>query len=198
MTPAARAALEVELAAKLAARDFAGAATLALRGYGAEIYSLLSSLHRAHHDADEAFSIFCEALWKGLPGFAGRSSFRTWAYTVARHASCRLRERDRGAREVLVTSSAFEEMALAVRTASRSRLQRAQTQMQKLRETLPPDDQLLLILRVDRELDWKDLARVMNEDGTLDEAALARESARLRQRFQSIKERLRELAQSRE
>jgi len=54
---------------------------------------------------------------------------------------------------------------------------------------------MLLVLRVDKGLAWNDLARVMYaEDGPLlDDEGLKREAARLRKRFQHVKERLLEL-----
>jgi RNA polymerase sigma-70 factor, ECF subfamily len=187
-----RAELEAELSALLKQRELARAATLALEGYGSEIFSLIASLYDTESDAAEVFSIFCERLWRGLPGFAGRSSFRTWAYIIARNAATSFREQRAAKREELVTSSAFEETALRVRTSTWSRLRaQALDRFQRLREMLPPDDQMLLILRVERELDWKDLARAMAGDDALDGDALRRETARLRKRFQLVKERLR-------
>jgi RNA polymerase sigma-70 factor (ECF subfamily) len=57
---------------------------------------------------------------------------------------------------------------------------------------------MLLVLRVDRNLEWNDLARVLAEgdDGTapLADADVTREAARLRKRFQLLKEKLREMA----
>jgi RNA polymerase sigma-70 factor (ECF subfamily) len=54
---------------------------------------------------------------------------------------------------------------------------------------------MLLILRVDRRLDWTEIARVLLETPEHlppDAAALKREAARLRKRFQIVKDRLRE------
>jgi RNA polymerase sigma-70 factor (ECF subfamily) len=186
--------LEAELTTLLAQRDYCGAATSALKGYGSEILSLMAALHRNTEDAKDAFSLFCEALWKGLPGFEGRSSFRTWAYTIAHHASCRFREKQHGNREVVVSVSEFDQMAAALTTTWSRLRKQVGSRVERLRGRLDPDDQMLLILRVERELDWRDLARVMNHGKDLDDPTLMRESARLRKRFQSIKEQLRDMA----
>jgi RNA polymerase sigma-70 factor (ECF subfamily) len=170
------------------------AATFALQSYGDEIYSLLAALHKSEIDAAEVFSRFCERLWKGLPGFESRSSFRTWAYTIAWNVSARFRDQERSRRELLVGDSEFTRLAEQVRSSTQSRLMREKkSRLVELRETLPAEDQTILILRVERELDWRELARVLHGEA-VDGEDLERESARLRKRFQMIKERLRELA----
>src|SRR5262245_12055321 len=65
------------------------AATAALDRYGDEILSFLSMRLRNASDAHEAFSMFAEDFWVGLPKFAWRSSVRTWAYMIARNAATR-------------------------------------------------------------------------------------------------------------
>jgi RNA polymerase sigma-70 factor (ECF subfamily) len=195
----ARAALERELTELHRRGDYEAAATRAVRGYGPE---LLGFLHAILHDADragEVFSQLCEDLWRGLPGFAARASFRTWLYTLARHAAWRRLKREQQARRELplddcsMVSRVEQEVRAAtlphLRTETRDRLV-------ELRESLPVEDQAVLILRIDRKLDWNDLARVLHEGETLDDAALKRESARLRKRFQLLKERLRERARA--
>jgi RNA polymerase sigma-70 factor, ECF subfamily len=170
----------------------AAAATDAIKMYGPEIYTLLISLHR--DDADDVFSLFCEKLWKGLPGFEGRSSLRTWAYAVAWSSSSRFRTSKVARREVQFTDSQISSLAAQVRSETRSRMRNERrSRLREIRQTLPVEDQLLLVLRVERELDWKELSRVMNPGVELDDDALARESARLRKRFQAVKERLRAL-----
>lgn len=187
-----RDALEAELSQLLGRRDFGASATLAMEAYGSEIFSFIVALHDNQGDAAEVFSVFSERLWKGLPQFAGRSSLRTWAYTIARNASLTFREQRANKREELVTNSAFEDTVARVRTSTWSQLRReALDRFQQLRATLPAEDQMLLILRVERELEWKDLARMMASDDSLEGEPLRRETARLRKRFQLIKERLR-------
>jgi RNA polymerase sigma-70 factor (ECF subfamily) len=65
----------------------------------------------------------------------------------------------------------------------------------RLRAQLDPDDQAVLTLRVDRGLEWSEIARVLAEEGdALDDAALARAAASLRKRFERLKATLRRMA----
>lgn len=52
-------------------------------------YRMLGSAH----DADEALQDTLMRAWRGLPGFGGRSSLRTWLYRIATNASLRVVER---------------------------------------------------------------------------------------------------------
>ena len=190
--------LEQGIRYRLEQGDREGAATLAIRGYGAEIYGFLVAFHRDEQDAAEVFSLFNERLWRDLASFRGDSSFRTWAYCLARHASlnyCRdARRRDRR-QEPLPADSALTAAVAPARTQTVSYLRTdRRTRFTALRESLPAEDQAILVLRVDRGLAWSDLARVLHQGAQpLGELDLARESARLRKRFQLIKARLQDL-----
>ncbi|MCY1077049.1 RNA polymerase sigma factor [Archangium lansingense] len=190
--------LEREIRHLLASGDHEGAATRAIRGYGAEIFGFLHAFHRDEEDAAEVFSCFSERLWRALPTFQGDSSFRTWVYTLARHASLNYR-RDLRRRELrqqpLPEDSARSALVARIRSETVSYLRsERQARFAGLRESLPSEDQALLILRVDRGLAWNELARVLNDSGQpLGEPELKREAARLRKRFQLLKERLLEL-----
>ena len=198
MIMAGREELEEEIRCRLQEKDHSGAATVALRGYRAEIFGFLLAFHRDQEDALEVFSLFGERLWLDLPSFKQECSFRTWAYILARHASLNYRRdtRRRAKRQpALPEGSELSGLVAVVRseTASFLRTER-RTRFTALRESLPAEDQALLVLRVDRKLSWNDLARVLHEGaGGLDEAEITREAARLRKRFQLLKARLREL-----
>jgi RNA polymerase sigma-70 factor (ECF subfamily) len=191
--------LEKDIRRRAEARDFAGATTAALEGYGPEIMGLLHAMHPREEAAADVFSVFAESVWRGLPGFKWESSFRTWAYTIARRSSLHYRrdEGRRGRKQVpLEELSAISAVVMRVRTGTLSYLRtERQSRLAEIRAALPPDDQALLILRVDRELAWNDLARVMHEGeaAPLSGERLKRESARLRKRFQAIKEKLLEI-----
>jgi RNA polymerase sigma-70 factor (ECF subfamily) len=54
----------------------------------AHCYRILGSVH----DADDALQETLLGAWKGRGGFEGRSSLRSWLYTIATHASLRILE----------------------------------------------------------------------------------------------------------
>jgi len=56
-------------------------------------------------------------------------------------------------------------------------------EVSRLRESLPVDDQTLLILRIDRKMSWREIAHILGET----------QEPALRKRFERIKERLRAL-----
>src|ERR1043166_8215083 len=112
--------LEAQVRAHLRAGDTAAAAEALLRGYGPEVLSFLCVKLANDADADDAFSLFCEDVWRGLGAFRGEASFRTWSYKVAYRAAHRYRRSadrrvdrfaDRG-------TDAFERVAAEVRTTT--------------------------------------------------------------------------------
>lgn len=193
--------------------DVDGAATRALRLYGAEIFGFLLALYKGDAPAaDEGFARFSEQLWRGLSGFAWGSSLRTWAYGVARNAfraekrAANRRNRrfalfphEAGSPSGSSPRNPLEAAIAEVRSKTRSSVRAARSsKIAELRASLAPEDQMLLILRVDRDLQWIELARIFlggEEEPT--EHALSRESARLRKRFQLIKKRLLDLGKER-
>ena len=180
-------------------RDYDSAATLAIEAYADEILSFLSARLRNQGDAQEAFSMFAEDLWAGLPAFAWRCSMRTWAYTLARNAANRYATspHQRAGRNVALSrASQLSALVDRVRTATQVHQRTdVKDRFRALRERLEPDDQMLLILRVDRDLPWRDIALAMAGDAELDDDTVARDSVRLRKAFERLKAELKRMAQ---
>jgi RNA polymerase sigma-70 factor (ECF subfamily) len=175
--------------ALLEAGDLAAAAEAVVRDYGPQILGYLTSVLRNESDAADVFSQFTEDLWRGLPGFRRECPLRVWAYKVAWHAAARhLRDpfRARGRRlETTELSRVADEVRSSVMLGRAVARRRG---IDRLRETLAPDEQTLLVLRLDRGLSWREVATVLAEDGTaVDEPAL-------RKRFERLKERLAAMA----
>jgi RNA polymerase sigma-70 factor (ECF subfamily) len=173
----------------------------AIRAYGPEVYGLLLSLHRSEDEADDAFSLFAERLFTKMGEFAFRCSMRTWAYLLARRASRDVRRSGYrpGTRVPLSEVSALSALVARARSETLS-LFRPETvdAFARLRDELPEDDRTLLVLRVDRELEWEEVAVVfLGDEVDAAEHDIKREAARLRKRFQLVKGRLKALAEER-
>lgn len=190
-----RDALECEIRGYWDQGELQQAAAAAVRGFGPEIFGFLVAFHRHEDDANEVFAAFTERLWRGLPGFEWQCSFRTWAYAIARNASFTYRRQARRRAEVpMPDGSQLSALEQPLRSDTASYLQtQRKSRILALRDSLPQEDQELLVLRVDRQLAWSELARVLlhvEEGPPLTDDVLKREASRLRKRFQVIKERL--------
>lgn len=194
----ARKDIEDEIRRLCSGNSYHVAATLILEEYGSEILSLLRSRLRSDGNAREVFGMFCEDLWRALPSFEFRCSSRTWAYVLARHAELRFRsEPARRPERNLPFSEQLERSAERARTSTSPYRQTVvQERMRQLRRRLAEQDELILLLRIDRGLAWREIACVfMPSHVAADGAVLQREAARLRQRFQAIKQLLRHWAE---
>ena len=187
-------AVEIQVADALSRGRFDEAASAGLRGYGPEILGFLIAL--GPNTAEDAFSQFCEDLWRGLPAFRAEASFRTWAYTLARHAVVRVR-RDPWSRRASPLSDLgpISGIAEELRSSTASFLAtQLRDRVAQLRDQLEEDDRALLVLRIDRQMAWNDIARVMV--GTdAPEAEVQKRSAALRKRFERLKVEIRERAE---
>ncbi|MBE7447562.1 MAG: sigma-70 family RNA polymerase sigma factor [Kofleriaceae bacterium] len=106
MDAADRAELERLIRERFDAGDFAAAATAAIRGYGPELFGFLIGLAGdVSQIASDAFAAFCADLWRDLPRFRWESTFRTWAYMIARATSSTGRRASAARRRREVTPS---------------------------------------------------------------------------------------------
>jgi RNA polymerase sigma-70 factor (ECF subfamily) len=182
-------ALDAQIAAFLDDGHVEDAATATLRQLGPEVLQYLRAVVRDLDDADDAFSRFAEGVWSGIGAFRRECSIKAWAYRLAWHAALRvLQDPYRRRRDRLQTSVASR-LAAQIRTlGSVERDQRVADRIERLRRELLPDEQTMIILRFDRSLSWREVARVLQADGApVDEAAV-------RKRFERLKKQLRQRA----
>ena len=171
--------------------DLRAAVGASVEAYGSEILGFLVAFLRDEQEAVEAFSQACEDLWAGIARFEGRASLRTWFYVLARHAAGRLRRSPQRRRDRRLSLGEIGDMAEQVRSRTLAHLRTSvKDRFAVIRDSLDKDDRALLVLRVDREMNWNDIARVFSAEGA-SEQELTRESARLRKRFQMVKEEIR-------
>src|ERR1043165_7791891 len=134
---------EEEIGRLRAAGQLKDVATLAIEGYGPEVLSFLEMMLRDHADASDAFAQACEDLWKGLPRFEGRSSMKTWCYTLARHATSRLKRSTHPGRHGAL--SEITDVAERVRSRTRPHLRtEIKHGFAAIRDALDDDDRMLL------------------------------------------------------
>jgi RNA polymerase sigma-70 factor (ECF subfamily) len=180
---------EAQLAERLAARDLASAATIGIRHFGPPILAYLTSVLRNDADAADAFSAFCEDAWRGIGEFRHECAFKTWAYKLAWHAALRVaREPHRRRARRLETADA-ERLATEVRSTTAMHLRTGpRDALAAIRETLDSEERTLLVLRLDRDLAWSEIATVLGDKHT---------EAALRKRFERLKEKVRREALAR-
>lgn len=184
--------LEGELQSLWERGELEATATRAIEGYGPEVFGFLVTFLRDESDAADVFAQASEDLWKGLARFEGRATFRTWFYMLARHAAAKLRRSPhrRPGRHVPLSQAADAADRVRSRTLPHLRTE-VKDQIAQIRDALDPEDRALLVLRIDRRMEWNEIVSVLEPDEASDGAARARAAARLRKRFQLVKQDIR-------
>jgi RNA polymerase sigma-70 factor (ECF subfamily) len=179
--------LEEQVKDLLARGDGKGAATVVLRALGPEVLGYLENVLGDPDDARDVFQRFAEDLWTWLPSHRG-GSLRAACYRIAWHAAARFRrEAWRRRRERMRTTMASR-IAASI-TSPESRLATSpHDRLERLRASLEPEEKTLLILRLDRELSWSEVAEVLSSEGSPVDAAA------VRKRFERVKDKLAKLA----
>jgi RNA polymerase sigma-70 factor (ECF subfamily) len=179
--------LEEQVTELLSRGDVKAAATLVLKAYGPEVIGYLENALGDPDDARDVFQKAAEDLWTWLPGFRG-GSLRAASYRIAHHAAARFRrEAWRRRRERMRTTMASR-IAASI-TSPESRLAtKPRDRLARLRQSLDPDERTLLILRLDREMSWSEVAEILSSEGD------PVDSQAVRKRFERVKEKLGKLA----
>jgi len=180
--------VELRIRALLAEGDTRAAATDAIRAYGPELLRFLRGLLGNETEAQEAFALAGERIWRGLAGFRGEASLRTWALRVAWSAAQDRRKEAWGRRGRRLETEEAEALHVGEETSSWLRHERLRLSLETIRATLSLDEQSLLQLRIDRGLSWAECATVLAADGEP-----VRTDA-LMKRFERLKEKLRDAA----
>jgi RNA polymerase sigma-70 factor, ECF subfamily len=173
------------------------AAKMILSALGPEVFGLLITALGDDANAEEVFAEVGECVLRSLAAFHWRSSVRTWLYCIARNEMARFLRGSQRRTQERGNVSELEGLIAAVRTATHSvsysvsRSDEAD-RLKAFRDELSIEDRIIIVLRIDRRLRWKEIARVVlgtDEGVTLEE--LKRETLRLRKRFMLIAHRLR-------
>jgi RNA polymerase sigma-70 factor, ECF subfamily len=176
------------VAALLGRAEVDEAATAALQALGPAVLGYLAAL-LGEDDGREVFSLVAEDVWRGLPGFRFECSLRAWIFRLAWRAASRF-QRDPWRRRAEPLPSGLASRRAASIAAASDLPGGRRDALRALRRLLTPEEQTLLVLRVDRELEWPEVAEVLSGAGPpVDPAAL-------RKRFERLKDRLATLARA--
>jgi len=171
--------------------DDRGAATELLRAHGPAVLRYLRSVLRETAMADDAFSLFAEWAWTGLPRFQRGSALRTWAFGVAWNAARRVSDEAWHRHKERLKTADASRLAAEIRASSALEMERRSDRLQELRRNLAPDEQNLLVLRIDQRLSWDEVVTILAAGGENTSAAA------LRKRFERLKERVALMARER-
>ena len=179
--------LEQQLRELIGRGEASAAAGLVVRELGPELLGYLHAVASSADEADEVFSSYCERLLSSLAGFRGDSSIRTWSYRVVRNLLIDGRRARQRKRVRPPLTGELSQIAAEVRSRTAPYLRTgAKHRLAEVRAQLPEEDRTLLVLRVDRQLPWKEVAAIM-----LDAPADRADVAQLRKRFERLVLRLR-------
>jgi len=176
-----------------AGRAFDRAAAIAIKRYGSELQGWLANSVRDQTAAREIYSACLEQFWKALPQFRFEASIRTLFYRIARNATYRYfcgRQR-----EDWVFDSQLVIRPVHDRSETRPWFRTdVKHKLRDICERLTIKQRMVLTLRVEKQMSWTDIARVMNQgEAWLNDDTLRREAATLRQQFRRLKHELRRM-----
>ena len=187
--------IEAPIRGAFEAQDFNEAARCLIEIYGRELIGFLNTMLSGPDEAGDAFQMFCEQMWKGLPKFRAESSFRTWAYTLARTSAARHRRSPHRPAERRIPLSSAPEVEAAAHQIRTRTVEYLRTEVKErvamLREQLEPEERALFTLRINRRMSWPQIVLVM--EGELEPNEAQKRAAALRKKFQRAKDKLREL-----
>lgn len=185
---------EALILTRLRAGDRRGAVEVTVQQLGPEVHGFIVAMMRDADLGQEAFSIFCEDVWRGLPDFKWNSSLRTWLYAVARNA-CHRARRNKARARLLLNDAEFTSLEAELRSQTATYLRtEVKDAVRDLRAQLSEEEQELLILRVDRDMSWTEIAEVKLNLEAADEELVKREASTCRKRFERTRQRLKKLA----
>ncbi|WP_437899935.1 RNA polymerase sigma factor [Sorangium sp. So ce124] len=170
-------------------QDWPAAATAIIKAHGPEVLRYLRGVLRDEEHAQEVFSETSERLWTSLPSFRREASVRTWAYRLAWCAAVDHRRRTARRREERLSTEDVSRIVQEVCESTPSLLKTgAQDKLVEIRASLEPEERSLLLLRVESELPWCEVADIMSAGGVQVDAAA------LRKRFERLRRKLHDLA----
>ncbi len=192
--------LEQRVAAYLDGGAWNEAVEAIITAHGPRLRGFIRAVVMDRVVADEVWAEMTYDVYRGVGSWDRTRPLLHWCWGIARNA-CRRHARARrrhmrGPAPGTPPRWAFSTSA-AIRTPTPVwQTTPARDALDALRATITPDERALLVLRVDKQLSWRDIALVMHAEHS-PRGSLTRREAALRKRFERLLVRLRALARQR-
>ena len=137
---------------------------LLFKKYQAPVFNIVNRMVNGEEAYDITQDIFCSVL-RALPSFRGEARFSTWLYCIAKNACLnRIRHKGRSKEDSLEAiieehpqSEFADENTDVEETVEMHELQQL---VNKVLETLPPDQRMIITLRDFEQLSYEEIATV--------------------------------------
>ncbi len=166
------------------------ALTELMEGYGDAIYR---HCHQVMGDADSAAdvqqTVFVQA-YRDLERFDGRSSYRTWLYSIARHRCLDALKMRRRRRKRFILSGARPSMQVADpqnRADQDLDAEAARKHIDQALQMLKPEVRIAVLLRYREEMSFEEMALVCGERSATLQARVSRALPKLRKMLEKLR-----------
>lgn len=141
--------------------DLRAALTLIDQRFGAAVYRFVRNLVGADDLADDVYQTTLIEAYRDLPTFGGRSSLRTWLFSIARHRCLdALKASRRRAARFESTADAPEVADHGPRADQRMTDAQLLAALERCLEQVPPELRMVLLLRFQEGFGYDDIARI--------------------------------------
>lgn len=154
-------AMPDEIDAAIARGEFREALTKIDERHGAALYRFVRNLTGSDHLSDDVYQTILVEVYRDLSTFGGRSSLRTWLFSVARHRCLDALKADRRrAARFESTESAPDVADVRPRADERMSDEQVLAALEHCLEQLPPELKMVLLLRFQEGFAYDDIARI--------------------------------------
>ncbi len=148
------------------------------------LFSYLYRMSGNSSDAEELTQAAMVRAWKGLSGFRGASSFKTWLYRIGMNLCINLRTRRKPTEEL----SEFLAAPDRERPEESYRQQVREEQIRAALAELPADQRSALVLSVYQGLSYKEIAASMGKSVRAVDSLLFRAKTNVRKALSDARE----------
>ncbi len=150
-----------EIRRAIARGDLRDALTRIDGRFGAGLYRFVRSLLGADDLSDDVYQSVLIEVYRDLPAFGGRSSLRTWLFSIARHRCLdALKANRRRAARFESTADAPEVADGRPRVDERMSDEQVLAALEHCLDQLPPELRMVLLLRFQEGFGYDDIARI--------------------------------------